>query len=52
MEFCSKQHDQVCFEESSCPACDQITDLREHISDLEKELDEANVKIKEYEYRE
>jgi len=47
MELCSKKHDEVCYETCTCPACSEMDDLNDQIIDLNRDIDELKITIKE-----
>ena len=54
MNLCSEGHDEVCFEGTECPVCDQINciaGLEDEINSLEVLRDKLNDRIEELEDR-
>jgi hypothetical protein len=45
MYLCANYHEEICYEGSSCPACDllqTISDLEDEIYDLKEEIEKLN----------
>jgi uncharacterized protein YceH (UPF0502 family) len=48
MELCSEGHDEICYDEKSCPACDLKNDrdyFEAEVSKLEQKITELEDKI-------
>jgi len=49
MNLCSGNHDEVCYEGRTCPACAALADKDEEIAALEKKLESAREEIESLE---
>jgi predicted RNase H-like nuclease (RuvC/YqgF family) len=49
MNLCNKNHDEVCFEGYTCPACFHMEKLEKRIEELEREASDLNDEIGELE---
>ena len=54
MNFCSRHHDEICYEGHDCPMCviikekdDKISELEDKISELEERVENQYSEIKE-----
>ena len=53
MNLCSNNHDEICYEGLSCPACEllsEIKDLKNENEDLQKKVDELEDQIDDMRY--
>jgi len=38
MDLCSRNHPEICYDESRCPLCDEISDHKDSVEKLEAEI--------------
>lgn len=49
MNICSNEHDEVCYEGHTCPACELRDNLNSEIEDLKAQIKDLNAEVKELE---
>ena len=49
MNLCSHKHDEVCYENNSCPVCELISEMDNRIKSLEGEVKDLEEKVEELE---
>ena len=47
MNLCGLDHEEVCYESSSCPVCDEKDELEQEIGDLKAEVEELKAEVYE-----
>jgi hypothetical protein len=49
MDLCSRNHEEVCYEDRTCPACAVIEAMNNAIADLENEIEILKSEVKAWE---